>query len=341
MPTSILIIRISSFGDILLTFPMIHLIRNNYPEARIDFMVEQNFAEVFEFIKNYQIRIYPFNKKNGYQEIVKKRELIRENQYDLIIDLQNNFRTYLLTKGIFSKITKFKKYRLRRFLFVKLKLNAFPVKPVAAKYIDSAREKLPLGEMEKCELKIPDELISSLKTNYPFLKNKKQRILIYPGAKHYTKRWPLAYYDQLVDKIALLPNRQIILSGDKQDAEQITKMACTRRENVFNMAGKLTIRETMGLTGLCDVVISNDSAPMHIAALFEKPQISIWGSTVQSFGFAPLNEKSVIIENNDVTCRPCSHIGYQQCPKQHFKCMKDIPVERVYDCLLKIIEFRK
>ncbi|MCK5077084.1 MAG: glycosyltransferase family 9 protein, partial [Calditrichia bacterium] len=280
MPTSILIIRLSSFGDILLTFPLIHLLKKNFPNIKIDFLVDKNFKDVFEPIKNYNLNLILFDKSKGIGEVVKHRKLIKQNQYSWIVDLQNNYRSFLLSIGLSKELFKFKKNRIRRFIFVKYKLKVFSKKLVSEKYIDSLREKLKIQNNGKIKVKVSENILLNLKNKFPFLTEEDKKVIIYPGAKHFTKKWPLEYYDALIEKISETGKWIIIISGDKNDAMETEKLKSLSLDNVYDISGKPSIAESIYLTFLADFVISNDSAPMHVAALFEKPQISIWGNTV-------------------------------------------------------------
>jgi heptosyltransferase-2 len=79
----------------------------------------------------------------------------------------------------------------------------------------------------------------------------------------------------------------------------------------------------------CSLIITNDSGLMHLASALKIPIVAIFGSTIKSFGFSPFGVKNIIVENNSLNCRPCSHIGRNNCPKKHFKCMKDVTPQLV------------
>ncbi len=77
---------------------------------------------------------------------------------------------------------------------------------------------------------------------------------------------------------------------------------------------------------------------MHLASLLQVPTIAIFGSTVKEFGFFPIYEKSLIIENKNLNCRPCSHIGRADCPEKHFKCMNEIQTELILEKVFELIQ---
>ena len=105
-------------------------------------------------------------------------------------------------------------------------------------------------------------------------------------------------------------------------------------ERVFNAAGKTNLNESAYLLKISEKVITPDTGMMHIAAAFQKEIISVWGNTVPEFGMYPYYKKGnetkfTIIENKELKCRPCSKIGYDKCPKGHFKCMLELQELRI------------
>ncbi len=105
------------------------------------------------------------------------------------------------------------------------------------------------------------------------------------------------------------------------------------KERVLNLTGELSLLESAASMQYCDVVVSNDSGLMHIAAAMQKKTVAIFGSTVEEFGFFPQGENSVVTETKALHCRPCSHLGLPRCPEGHFRCMNDISVETVHEAM--------
>jgi heptosyltransferase-2 len=108
------------------------------------------------------------------------------------------------------------------------------------------------------------------------------------------------------------------------------------KEKPLNLAGKIDILQTAALISLCSVLLSNDSAPVHLASAMKKPVVAIFGSTVPGFGFIPYKVSHLIIQK-DLTCRPCGIHGKRKCPEKHFKCMKEITAEEVFRAVLSLI----
>jgi heptosyltransferase-2 len=97
----------------------------------------------------------------------------------------------------------------------------------------------------------------------------------------------------------------------------------------YNAAGCLAILETAAAFDSCSLIVSNDTGLMHVACARGRKIVALFGSSVEEFGFFPFRAKSIVLENSGLKCRPCSHIGLDECPKSHFRCMKEISVERV------------
>ncbi|MCF7886515.1 MAG: glycosyltransferase family 9 protein [Candidatus Marinimicrobia bacterium] len=334
-PQNILIIRLSSIGDIILSFPLIRELNNKYPDSNIDYLLGKKYKPLLRPISKYINNIYGFDKADDLCEIKRYRQMIRATNYDWVLDLHNKLRSRLLTTFIGTKVRRIKKYQLKRWLYIKLGLKIYPEVPVYEKYMSTAPIDIDFNEdwyLHDCK---QDKIKAKINKDIPFFENDARVVVIFPGARHYTKRWPLTKYYQLVERIKRQTDYKIIIAGDEKDARVLQqKNFCS--EDIINVSGKYNLLETMCLVSLCELVISNDSGPMHMGALFHKSQIAIFGNTVTQFGFAPLNDKAILIENNELNCRPCSHIGYESCPKDHFKCMRGISVDEVFIAFKKL-----
>ncbi len=155
------------------------------------------------------------------------------------------------------------------------------------------------------------------------------------GAKHYTKQIPL----DLLTEICQNVTKPVILMGDKYDEEKGNLIQKAVGEKVFNACAKYNINQSASLIKQAQKVITADTGLMHIAAAFNKEIISLWGNTVPDFGMYPYMPKncqnSRIFENNNLTCRPCSKLGFQQCPKNHFNCMNQLNISEIIDVVNK------
>ncbi|MCL4548265.1 MAG: glycosyltransferase family 9 protein [Bacteroidetes bacterium] len=314
----ILIIRLSSLGDILLTTPVLRAIKKKYPSARIDFVVKKDFEDAILFNPNLA-RIYAYD-KNQTERLTTE---LHSRNYDLIIDLQNNFRSRALTRSLKVRTRRFKKPTIKKMLLVWFKINLLrESKTITQRYAEAANVFL---DNDGLNLFLPDNIS-------PTLDPQKKYIGFCPGAKHFTKRWLAEYFVELGNELAKF-GYTVVLFGGKTEKELCAELANKINGSVNLQTGNNLFQIAADMK-LCKLVISNDSGLMHTASAVGVPVTAIFGSSVKEFGFAPYGVKNLILENKSLSCRPCSHIGKSICPKGHFNCMKEIKPQFV----LKSIE---
>lgn len=313
----ILIIRLSSIGDIILTTQVVRLVRKLYPEAEIDYLIQKEFSELLE--NNNRInRIIKYDKKISLLENNSNRDkLLNGEKYDLVIDLHNNLRSRVYRKGIYKRLLKLKKYRIEKFALVHFN-NSFNEMPhVTDRYYNVISE---LG-IEKDDRGL--EVWLENEQAYKAIENpdKNQIIGIAPGAKHFTKMYPKEKLILLFKDLLLsYPNHKFKIFGISSDRLVSNELKEIGGDRVEDFCGELTLLESAKELDTCNVLITNDSGLMHLAAARKVPTLAIFGSTVPQFGFSPYGNRSEIVEV-DLDCRPCTHIGRDKCPKGHFNCM--------------------
>ncbi|NLI15618.1 MAG: glycosyltransferase family 9 protein [candidate division Zixibacteria bacterium] len=156
-----------------------------------------------------------------------------------------------------------------------------------------------------------------------------------PGSIWATKRWP--GYGELARLMKTALGYDIALTGSCDDYEICQRVVSESGNTAINLAGKTDLLLSAAVIERARLVVANDSAPSHIAAAVGTPVAAIFGPTVTRFGFAPYSEKSVVIENAGLYCRPCSPHGPNRCPEKHFRCMKEITAEKVAEQCLKLV----
>ena len=321
MPTilinKILVIRLSSLGDILLTTPVIRVLKQQYPAAKIDFVVKEQYKDALLFNPNIS-NLFIYEKEKAQ----KLNSGLRDTSYDLIIDLQNNFRSHKLTGGLKAKIYRFKKLSIKKFLLVWFKINLLKdLKTISQRYAETAGVSIE-GKMP--ELFLPQNVTTRLEDGINY-------IGFCPGSKHFTKRWLPEYFIHLGNELAKL-GFKIVLFGGKADGELCNAIS-GNIQGCVNLQNDDQLLQTAADMKRCKLILTNDSGLMHTASAVGVPLIAIFGSTVREFGFFPVGAQNLILENKSLSCRPCSHIGKLSCPKKHFKCMKELTPEFVLNQL--------
>jgi heptosyltransferase-2 len=321
----ILIIRLSAIGDILLTTPVIRVLKNSFPGIKIDFLVKEKFAPLIETNRhlNEIVKLVPTNNKFDIGHLIQE---IRSKEYDGLVDLQSNFRSYLLY--IFSNIdskVRFKHHRLERFFLVHFGWNLYnEIKPVPFRYLNAISSWGMEDDGLGLELNIDKEADRSISIRFRDnkLDEQKSLIVLAPGASRSTKRWP-AYRFGEIGKYFSQKNAQIALVGGKFDIDVCKEVVKNMDDNVWDFSGQLSLQETAAVVKRADLLITNDTGVMHIGAATGRRIVAIFGPTTNHLGFMPFRTSSVVVEK-ELNCRPCSFHGTDRCPKGHFRCMQEI-----------------
>jgi lipopolysaccharide heptosyltransferase II len=331
----ILILRLSSIGDIILSSFFIRQVARAFPDSQIDFVIKKQFNDLVKHNPNIT-NIYYVESEKGYNQLNKLRRKLKNNKYDLVFDLHNNLRTRFLLTGISkSRKWKIKKDKILRALFVLFKINKYKnIKPIPIRYLETGNTAGIIDDAKGLELFWDKNIEDNLKNKISFFLKDKY-IAIAPGAAHYTKKWPIEYFMELVEILGKTQNEKIVILGGLDDTDDGNELELNNK--VINLTGKLSLLESAIIIKNAKVLISNDSGVMHIATAVQTPVLAIFGSTVEELGFFPFRSKHCIIQNKGLKCRPCSHIGKDYCPKGHFRCMVDIKPELVYDELIKFL----
>lgn len=156
-------------------------------------------------------------------------------------------------------------------------------------------------------------------------------VIVAPGSKWFTKMWPTEYFNELIKKLSTEECVKVVIVGGKDEES----LRIDSYKNVENLIGKTSLLELKEIFRRAEVIVTNDSSPIHIASATDTFIIAIFGATVKEFGFYPWSKNSIVLEKEGVKCRPCGIHGGKKCPKGHFKCMKDISVDEVYNEIKK------
>ncbi len=315
------VIRLSSLGDVLLTTPLIRSIKKSYPQIKIEFVTKEQYKDLL--IHNpYLSKIYPYKTDDYNYKILFLNELRKQN-YDMVIDLQKNLRSREIVGTLKVETATFNKRSLEKFLLVKFKINKLKNAPqIPVRYAEDIDD-FNLDD-EGLDLFLPAEISSSLSRSDNY-------IGIAPGSRHFTKMWPTEYFIEF-GKILIKEGYKVVLLGGTEDKEICTEIS-DAVEGSINLCNEDKLFQTAADMKKCSVLICNDSGLMHVGCALKVPVLVIFGSTVKEFGFTPYKNKNLVIENNSLSCRPCSHVGRSSCPKRHFKCMTEIKPAAVFDKL--------
>jgi len=325
----ILILRFSSIGDIVLTTPVVRCLRKKFPNAEIHYATKKSYASILE--NNPYITKVHILEKSVF-DLVKS---LKSENFDFVVDLHHNLKT-LIIKTLLGKPSKsFHKLNILKYLLVNFKINKMPRVHIVDRYMKTVEQLGVVYDLNGLDYFIPSK--DEVEKNWLPESHRNGFIAFAIGGQHATKKLPIDKIIHLCDQI----NKPIILLGGKEDIDtaneieaffkpnssQITenelKNELNKKTVIFNGAGKFNLNQSASILKQAKAVFTHDTGLMHIAAAFQKEIFSIWGNTTPDFGMYPFETKFTIFENNNLSCRPCSKIGHNSCPKGHFKCMND------------------
>lgn len=312
-----LILRFSSIGDIVLTTPVIRLLRKKFPDAVIDYATKQQY-EICVRHNPYLNTIHCLNPNQSLWNFIKNLP-----KYDYIIDLHNNLRTFQIKALLRTKSYSFDKLNIKKWLYTTFKINTLPPVHIVDRYLATLQSFGIHNDNQGLDFFIPQECINKVQREYPNLPD----IAIVLGATYFTKKYPLHHIQTLISQIS----QPVVLLGGKTEISEGELLEKQFQGKALNLCGKLDLLESAAVLMHAHTVITNDTGLMHIAAALKKYIISLWGNTTPYFGMYPYQTEHVILENNTLFCRPCSKLGHHKCPKKHFKCMEEISPQSIVE----------
>lgn len=317
----ILVLRFSSIGDIILTSPVVRCLKQQ-TGATVHFLSKQAFLPILDS-NPYIDRVFTFQKK--VSEVI---PALKAEKYDVVIDLHRNLRSLWLKTDLARPSRTFDKLNFEKWLLVNFKINRLPPVHIVERYMAAVA---PLGahyDGKGLDFFIPDG---------KDWRNSPQAhriptgtyIAFVIGATHATKRLP----EEKIVAVCSHMQQEVVLLGGKSEAETGRRVAAAAGMHVIDLCGQLSLYESASVVRDAVGVITHDTGLMHVAAAFQKPVVSVWGNTIPEFGMYPFYptgmNRNTSLEVPGLSCRPCSKIGYDKCPKGHFACMHSIPVENI------------
>jgi ADP-heptose:LPS heptosyltransferase len=304
----ILVVRFSSIGDIVLTTPVVRMLKKQL-NTQVHYLTKSSYVSL---LKNNPYIDSVYQIQNSISEVIVD---LKKEKYDYVIDLHSNLRTQILKFRLGVAAKSFNKLNMEKFIMTNFKLDKMPKIHIVDRYLETVKHLGIKNDNQGLDffLSANDKMdINIFPKNY---------IVFVIGGQHATKILPNEKIISIIKKV----NKPVLLIGGPEDAhrgEEIAK-ACNK---VVNTCGKYSILHSASLVQQATMVITHDTGMMHIAAAFNKKIYSVWGNTVPEFGMYPYleSEQSKRIEVKGLNCRPCSKIGYDKCPKGHFKCMQEI-----------------
>lgn len=317
---TILAYRLSAFGDVAMSVPVFKEFTEQNPDVRIVMVSRKNFDGLFDGVTNVMFKGVDLDEYKGYWGMRRlTKELIKEFQPDYIADLHDVIRTKIMTR-----------------LF---KRRGYPVYTIN-KGKEDKEHLTDVWNLEKVQLKrtverYADVLRSigysfSLSHQYKSITDNKEGIGFAPFAQHEGKMMPLEKSLELV-RILAKKHKIYFFGGGAKEVEILSSWE-EMIPNTVNFAGKLALKEELKQISKLEVMISMDSANMHLASLVGTRCISVWGATHSYAGFLGYGQSTDdIVQVTDLTCRPCSVFGDKECYRGDYACLTELNIQKIID----------
>lgn len=337
----ILIVRFSSLGDIVLITPVIRSLKMTYPQAQISLVTKKEFADLIQFIPQLD-QVIIFDPGDGLKGLWRLIKRVRAEEFDLLVDLHANRRSKLLSLLSHAhRRVKYNKLRLRRYLRIYLGVNLLPRRShIIDFYFKPLRRFSLITYDHSLHLEVNKD-IEERAINFLYQAGIKEDDLVIglcPGSKWPTKRWPAERFAMVGDSLMEM-GMKIIIFGSHDEINLCNKVELTMKHNPLNLVGKTSLVELVPLIKQCTVLVTNDSALMHLAAGLDVSVVAMFGPTTLDLGFGPVGQGHIVLRKR-FFCRPCSSHGSKRCWLRSHKCMEMIRVDEVMDAVKRLIEHK-
>lgn len=324
----ILVVRFSSAGDIVLTTPVLRCAKNQWHgEVEIHFLTKKPYAFLLENNPHVH-RVHTIERSTN--EII---GTLRDLQFDYIIDLHHNARSYFLKRKLGTLTFSFNKLNFEKWLLVRFGLNRLPKVHIVDRYLETLSAFKIKNDQLGLDYFIPEAAKNAvLQVPEAFRKGYLAFVI---GGQHKGKKLP----PEKIARICKTLNCPVILLGGPEDEDAANTVLVTAGEKVWSAAGKFSFDESAALIESSAGVISHDTGLMHVAAALKKPVISVWGGTVPEFGMYPYlpGEPSAMVQASHLKKRPCSKLG-NHCKYKTCRCTEEINENEVVQHAQRVLQ---
>lgn len=355
--THVVWLQTSFIGDIVLSSAAMQLAHRLWPNVAQAVITTNAGAEVlsrlpfleqsFVFAKRH--RNFLRMLQGTADEVQRWAMNLPSGSFPILLQAHKSFRSSTLAALTGLPVITYRESNLWPLLFVRKKRLIDRVMP----FHEAARIAMllePLGanreEIIAAKPYLPSDGSRDLIGKWPMLNQENRPVIgIAPGSVWATKRWPVDRFTELAGELLrAYPACHLVLLGSGAEIELCEKIESgvlrhsDFRRRVDNLAGKTNLNDLPVIFSKLDLVISNDSSPVHFASAANVPVVAIFGATIPAFGFGPRTEGSQVVDVGRIDCRPCSDHGPQECPLGHFQCMTNLQVSDVKAAAAAIIE---
>ena len=315
---SILFLTLSNLGDIILTTPVLEKLHDEFPEASIDVITGESGLEIFT--QHPAVReVNAYKKHRKIMERLLEVIALRKKRYDLVVDLKNTLIPYLVGAKYHTKLSMLK----RKDMCHKRDEHLLKLTAMGIELSSNTSFFVPCGDDEK---RFISEVVSSSGGG--------RIVVINPGAKSHLKRWGARKYAELSDRLISELGCRVFVTGNQDDRQTIGEFKSFSKEVSTDLSSKTSVGSLAELMKRSSLVITNDSAPLHVASAMNAPTLAIFGPT-DDRKYGPLAEKSTTVKPK-MECRPCGRALCNNGPVEG--CIIDVEVEEVFEKAKEMLE---
>ncbi|WP_201747971.1 glycosyltransferase family 9 protein [Chitinophaga vietnamensis] len=333
---TILVTRLSALGDVAMTIPVMKQVLESNPGLRIVFVSNKNWSALCAGIPG--LTFFPADVKGPHKGVKGLyrlfREISQQHRIDAVADLHNVLRskivrTFFRLKGV--PVAAIDKGRAEKKALTRRENKILqPLTSTIERYAQVFRTLGLTCEMGRQPVFAPQPLHEGI-TAVTGVKGTDKWIGVAPFATYREKMYPLEKMSEVIGLLAKQPGQRILLfGGGKQEVAQLAALAAQHPQTI-TVAGRFALKEEMSVISQLDMMISMDSANMHLASLFGVPVISVWGATHPYAGFMGYGQSAENAVQLDLYCRPCSVFGNKPCFRGDYACMEWIKPAQIAD----------
>lgn len=311
----VLLIRFSSIGDIVLTTPVIRCVYEQWG-AEVHVVTKKAFGGLLS-ANPYVHRIHELD--NSLEDVI---NVLKAEHFDLVLDLHKNLRSLRLRMALGRPGVTFNKLNLKKWLLTQFSIDRLPRIHIVDRYFKALHHFGLVNDQKGLDFYIPPD--QEIDMQQWLGKNASPFVTAVLGAAHATKQIPAGLMADIIKQLHL---PVVLIGGPAEKELGSALMEGDFSVPVINLTGMLSIHQSASVIHQSAAVLTPDTGMMHIATALRRPIISVWGNTVPEFGMYPYrtpdDPEGHDWEVKDLSCRPCSKIGFDTCPKGHFRCMFD------------------
>ena len=342
--SSVLVTRFSALGDVAIAVPVLYDVCRLQPDTRFVFVTRSAFVSIFvNAPANLEVEGVDLNDYKGVAGLWRLASQLRSRYgIDAYADLHSVMRTwvigaYMRLHGVPTAVIDKGRSEKKALVSGKIKRQ---LTPTAVRY---ASVFAALGlKCDEAFTSVFAHKPASAKRLFPFAKAEGQRwVAVAPFSQHQGKNYPLDMMELVVEALVEVPGVAVFLfGGGKREAALLRGIVGRHQHNVFSVADiKHDFSQELAFMSECDVMVSMDSANMHLAALVGLPGVSVWGATHPYCGFRGWTQSSdKAVQGTDLDCRPCSGLGQKPCCYADYRCMTGIEPQMIIEKVKNLLQ---